>query len=120
MTKLKHAKSYYGKLQTDMIPPNRQSEWAEVKEIITRGYLAKPTRQGRAFAFMNTLEWEGFVKGVSKIQLIELKSILASYRQKLKGEVEGLSCDIVAPSGKPPFREDYIKKSDVIKLLGGL
>ena len=47
----------------------------QIREIITRGYLAKPTGKSRAFPFMDSPEWEGFVKGCSESQVIELYSL---------------------------------------------
>ncbi len=55
----------------------------KIKEIVARGYLARSTNIGRAFPFMDTPEWEGFVKGCSDLQTIELLSLFAS---ELKAE----------------------------------
>ena len=60
----------------------------ELKEMLTRGYLARPTGQGRAFSFMETPEWEGFVNGVSKVQAIELLALFKREVEEIIGEDE--------------------------------
>lgn len=73
----------------------------QIKEIVTRGYLAKPTGRGRAFPFMDTPEWEGFVKGCSDVQVHELSALFKQQKEKIleldemqdEDEVSGCNCD---------------------------
>jgi hypothetical protein len=60
----------------------------QIREIVTRAYLAKPTGNSRAFAFMDTPVWEAFVKGASSFQAQELLSLIKSIVPEKKKEDE--------------------------------
>ena len=58
----------------------------EIMEVVTRGYLEKPTGKGRAFPFMNDPLWDSFVRGVATMQTIELLDLFKKFIKEVQSE----------------------------------